>query len=126
MFTLKMSGLIAADPSSPVDTSAFSPTISLDFDQRYGAVWGGGQPIDNDAGNPFIIPLGAVTKVRAIAIRAVDGQSLVVKLSSGAGADQAIPVSDMLIVRAQNAGDHFTSVKIIGEGRVEYLVGGDE
>jgi hypothetical protein len=121
-----MSGLVAADPSSPVDTSAFSPTISLDFEQKYQAVWGGGQPIDNDDGDPFIIPLGAVNRVRAIAIRAVDGQSLKVKLSSPVGgADQTIPVSDVLIVRAQNTGDHFTAVKIVGEGRVEYLVGGD-
>jgi hypothetical protein len=125
VFKLTMAGQVAADPATTGETSGFSPTIDLAFSEKYAAVWGGAQPIDNDALDPFVVPLGAITKVRAIALRAVDGQSLVVKLSSSAGADQALLVSDTLIVRAQNTGDHYTAVKIEGEGRIEYLLGGD-
>lgn len=123
MFDLKMTGSIQSDPASVADaTSLLSQAIDLAFKATYDACFGANVPI---AGT-LTPALGAVTKVRAVAIRAVDGQSLVVRVSSAAGANQAIPVSDLLLLRAQNTGDELTALSITGTGRVEYIIAGNK
>jgi hypothetical protein len=122
-----MVGNIQADPVSPTNPDPlFSASIDLAFKTAYDAAWGGGLPINASGGSPFSINLGAVTKVRVFAIRPLDGQSLVVKLSSGAGANQAVPVSDLFVVRANSAGDEITAIDVVGVGRIEYLVAGNK
>lgn len=124
-FKLSMLGSMGAEPASLTDQSGFSPAVDLEFEEVYDGVQGVALPINGTDVAPFLVPFGALTKVRAVAIRAVDGQSLVVKLTSAAGADQAVPVSGVLVVHAKNPGDQFTAVKVVGVGRIEYLVGGN-
>lgn len=122
MITVELSGSIQADPASPLDqTSPLSASLELAFKQNYAAAFGANMPISGT----FIPALGTITKVRAIAVRAIDGQSLVVKLTSVAGTDQALPVSGLLVLQAQNAGDEYTAIKVVGSGRIEYLLAGD-
>src|SRR4051812_6500819 len=115
-YALAMSGAVGSDPCKITDSAALSQAIDLAFQQTYDAVFADGLPIASTLIAPFVPALGAVAAVRAIAIRAVDGQSLVVLLTSAAGVDQKIPVSDLLLVRAQNTGDQFTAIKIVGTG----------
>lgn len=123
MFDLKMAGSVQSDPSSVTDaTSLLSQAIDLAFKATYDASFGGNVPISGT----FTPALGAVTKVRAVVVRAVDGQSLVVRVTSALGAAQAIPVSDLLVLRAQNTGDEVTALSITGTGRVEYMVAGNK
>lgn len=124
-YAIEMSGKVGSDPARITDSAALMQSIDLAFQAIYDGVIGGSQTINASSGSPFTPALGAMVAVRAIAVRAVDGQSLVVKLSSAAGADQAIPVSDLMLVRAQNPGDQFTAVKIIGAGRIELLIAGN-
>lgn len=121
MYALTMAGTIGSDPTKVTDASALIQAIDLAFQAVYDSVQGGALSISGT----FIPSLGSIAKVRAIAIRAVDGQSLVVKLTSAAGTDQAIPVSDLLLLRAQNVGDEITAVKIVGSGRLEFLIAGN-
>lgn len=127
MYELAMSGQIGSDPSNPLSPSAaLMKNIDLSFRQSYDAVFGDGIPIASTDLAPFVPALGAVVAVRAIAIRACDGQSLTVLLTSQKGIDQALPVSDLFIVRAQNSGDEFTAIKIVGSGGIEYLIAGNK
>lgn len=124
-YDIAMSGSVGSSPTPLTDSSALMQSIDLAFQATYDGVIGGALAINGTTGSPYVPALGSIVAARAIAIRAVDGQSLVVKLTSGAGADQAIPVSDLLLVRAQNAGDQFTAIKVIGQGRIELLIGGN-
>lgn len=125
MYALAMSGAVGSDPAKITDSAALMQSIDLAFNATFDNVIGGAQTINASSGSPFVPALGAMLAVRAIAVRAVDGQSLVVKLTSAAGTDQAIPVSDLVLVRAKNTGDQFTAIKIIGAGRIEYLLAGN-
>lgn len=120
-----MSGSVQTDPNKPTDNVGLIQSIDLAFRQTYAGVTGGGLTIDSTDIAPFVPALGAIAAVRALAIRAVDGQSLVVKLTSAVGVDQAVPVSDLLLVRAQNTGDQLTAIKVVGTGRIELLIAGD-
>lgn len=126
-YALAMSGSIGTDPSSVTDAqTALCQAINLAFQQLYDGAFSAGVPIASTNLDPFEPDLGAIVAVRAIAVRALDGQSLVVKLTSAVGGtDQALPVSDLLVVRAQNPGDQYTAIKIVGTGRIEYLIAGD-
>jgi hypothetical protein len=124
-YALAMSGAVGSDPATITDSAALMQSIDLAFQATYDGVLAGAQTINGTDGSPFVPALGSMVAVRAIAVRAVDGQSLVVKLTSAAGVDQAIPVSDLILVRAQNAADKFTAIKIVGAGRVEWLLAGN-
>jgi hypothetical protein len=125
MYAIAMSGKIGSDPTPITDSCSLMQSIDLAFNATYDGVIGGALTINASDGSPFVPALGAIVAVRAVAVRAVDGQSLVVKLTSAAGIDQAIPVSDLMLVRAQNANDQFTAIKIVGVGRIELLLAGN-
>ncbi len=125
-YDVSMSGTVNSTPAPPTDAAALMQTLDLAFRGTYDAAYAGAASINGTTGSPFLPNLGQqITAIRVFAVRAVDGQSLVVKLTSGAGTDQVIPVSDLLLIRAQNAGDQLTAIKIIGQGRIEYLLAGN-
>lgn len=123
-FTLTTSGSVQAtpSPSSAVDGSALlGSSVDLASTDTFDAVFAGNLPI---AGT-LALALGAVVAVRYVSVRAVDGQSLTVSITSGRGV-ALVPVSDLLVVRARNAGDEISAVSISGNGRVEYIIGGNK
>jgi hypothetical protein len=121
-YALAMSGTVGTDPATTSESAALIAAINLNFQQTYDNVLPGGLTLTSAE---FPISLGAMTAVRAIAIRAVDGQSLVVKVSSAAGANQLLAVSDLLVIRAQNTADKYTAISITGAGRVEWIIAGN-
>lgn len=122
-YTMQMVGSLQSDPASVLDaTSLLSQSIDLAFKQTFDASFSASPPI---AGT-FVPALGAVTKVRALAVRAVDGQSLVIQVSSAAGVNQSIPCSDLFVLLAKNPGDELTAISITGTGRIEYIIGGNK
>ena len=76
---------------------------------------------------PLVIPLENVVKVRVLII-SVSGNSVVLKLTSAAGADQAIRLSSggKQIFYQPTIGDEFTAIKLVGTGAtVNYMIAGD-
>lgn len=125
-YLLAMSGSIGSEGAKVVgDQTPLMKAIGLAFQATFDAVFGDGIPIASSDEAPFVPALGAVTAVRAIAIRSVDGASIVVKLTSAKGTDQEIPVSDLLVIQAKNVGDEYTAIKIVGTATVEYLLAGN-
>lgn len=123
-FTLTTSGSVQAtpSPSSAVDGSALlSASIDLASTDTFDGVFAGNVPIFGT----LVFALGAIAKVRYVSVRAVDGQSLTVAITSDRGVAQ-IPVSDLLVVRAKNAGDEISAVSVSGSGRIEYVVAGNK
>ena len=123
MFTVDLSGSLQVDPKSVTGTQAeLFASLDLAFKATYAAAIAGNLPISGT----FVVPLGAISKVRALAVRSADGQSLVVRVSSAAGNDQAIPLSGPLVLVVDNPGDELTAVSVVGTGRIEYLVAGNQ
>lgn len=123
-FTIITAGSVQADPSpsSNVDGSALmSQSIDLGSTETYDGLFGGNMPI---AGS-LTFQLGAIAKVRYVAVRAVDGESLTVTIVSGRGT-AVIPVSDTLVLKAKNAGDEISAVTVAGTGRIEYIIAGNQ
>lgn len=125
MFDFTAKGSISAGPANTSDQVSLDQALDLDSTAKYDAAWGSSQPINGTSQAPFVLNLGAVAGLLAVAIRAVDGQSLVVRITSSAGVDQAIPVSDLFVLKVASTSDQITAVKIVGTGRIEYLVGGN-
>lgn len=127
MLSLVMSGSIQVDPSVTTNPDLLlSQAIDLAFKATYDGAWAGSQPIAGTNISPFVLALGAVTKVRAIALRSVDRTSMVAKLSSALGVDQLVPFSDLIVLRLTDADTSpITAIKVVGTGRLEYLIGGD-
>ena len=74
---------------------------------------------------PFDLDFETINKVRAVAIRVVGGGSVRVKITTAYGTDQVIPVSGLLLWHCPNAGDEITSIKIVGNADLEYVIAGD-
>ena len=73
---------------------------------------------------PYVVALETIVKVRVIVIR-VRGGGLKMKLTSAAGVDQVIPISDIIVWHSPNAGDEITSIKLVGTADVELVLAGD-
>lgn len=123
-FKLTTSGSVQADPapSSNADGSALlSASIDLSSSDTFDGVLSGNVPI----AGLLAFALGAITKVRYVSIRAVDGESLTVSMVSARGT-ALIPVSDLLVLRAKNPGDEIVTLSVTGTGRIEYIIAGNK
>jgi len=120
---LVVSGEVTLSPSSPTGSGGAHATVALDVSGRnYAAQDGGAFSV---SGTTQLSP-GAVTAIRFLAVRALDGQAMVAVVSSATGgANQRIPFSDLLVLHAPGAGDPLTSVSLAGAGRIEYVIAGD-
>jgi hypothetical protein len=122
-FQLSTSGSVQATPASIADPALLlAQSIDLGSTETYDACFGANLPI---AGT-FIPALGAVSKIRFVAVRAVDGESLVASVTWANGTNQLIPVSDVLLLKAKNPGDEITAIQLSGIGRIEYIIAGNK
>lgn len=114
---------------SPAQSSISSPSLTELLNTSFTGTYGsskGARPTINGATDlaPFVIALETITKVRVIVMR-VRGGSLVVKLTSAAGTDQAFPVSELFMLSTPSAGSEVTSIKCVGTADLEYVIAGD-
>lgn len=120
-FTVSLAGSVQASPASITDTTGIlAQSIDLGSTETFDAVFAGSIPI---AGT-FVPALGAITKIRYVVLRAVDGESLVASITWAGGANQRVPISDVFVLKARNTGDELTAISISGTGRIEYIIAG--
>jgi len=100
--------------------SALSTGVSLGVCRSYGA---------QDAGSFTVASsqaLGAaISALRFVAVRSVDGAALVLQVTPVGGSAQSVPFSDLAFLHAPPPATGFSSVVVQGAGRVEFLVAGD-
>jgi len=120
---LEVTGEVKLSPSTPTGPGGAYATVALDVVSRnYGAQDSGAFSV---SGTTQLSP-GAVAAIRFLAIRALDGQAMVALVSSSSGgADQGFPFSDLLLLNSPSPGDPIASVKLVGAGRIEYVIAGD-
>lgn len=118
-------GSVSIAPSRPDGTGELSSVLSLAFAAQYAQVDSGSFSFLGTNLAPYVMNPGGVTKVRLLAVRAIDGQSLEALLTSGLGTDQVVPFSGLLLIHCPVAGTELTAVKLLGQGRIEYLIAGD-
>jgi len=76
-------------------------------------------------GAPYVVNLETITKVRLIGLR-VNSGTVVVKLTSAKGADQAFPCSSLLLLHLPFAGDEVTAIKLVASSAdIEIVLAGD-
>ena len=73
---------------------------------------------------PFEVPLGSITKVRFM-VMTVIGASVTLQVTSAAGSNQSIKVSEFFLFSSPSAGDEFTSISILGVSDIEMILMGD-
>lgn len=123
--TIKHTGSLQAAPTngSLGDVPSLTDLINTSFQATYQSTKSG-RPSINAPVVPAVLDLESVVKVRAIALR-VRGGSLKILLTSAAGVDQAIRVSDAFIWSAPSPGDEITAIKFVGVADLEYVIAGD-
>lgn len=120
---LTVTGQVQAIPS-PTGASGMSASIDLAAAGQYTAQDSGSFAV-NAPVTPLLINPGGIASIRFIAIRSLDGTSLVALLSSSSGTDQAAPFSDQLLLHVPKPADPYTAVKVKGTGVIEYVIAGD-
>lgn len=125
---VRHTGSLVAESSSPFWTLNGGP-INTSFCATYAAQKQAQDGVLNVlVGAPLVLPLENITNVRVGAFQAIGG-SCTLMLTSAAGSNQAIPLSDsgIFIFHNPNVGDEFTAIKIIGAGplTVSYFIAGD-
>lgn len=118
-------GSVSVSPPRPEGVGELSSVLSLAFAAIYAQVDSGSFSFLGTNLAPYVMNPGGVTKVRLLAVRAIDGQTLQALLTSSLGTDQVVPFSGLLLVHCPAAGTELTAVKLLGSGRIEYLVAGD-
>ena len=108
-------------PGSP----SMTDTLQISASAAYGS-WKNGRPNVQKPtiGDPYVVPLEGIAKVRFLAFRTQLPMRLLLTTPNG-GADQVVPVSDELVLHAPGAGDEMTAIKIVGTGDVTYVIAGD-
>ena len=104
--------------ASPVDTS---------FAAVYASQINNQQDIVGATSTPVTLQLGNVAKVRVLIARCT-GNSVVLKLTSAKGTEQAVPLSGggIVVLHLPVLGDELTAVKVTGDGStVSYFIAGD-
>jgi hypothetical protein len=115
---------------SPGNPSSALPSLqeiaNTSFSRTYSQRQAGAPQVINATDlAPFILSLGTVTKIRMLFVRVVGSGVIRLKLTSAAGADQALPLSDLIVWHAPAEGDQITAVKVVGTADLEYTVYGD-
>lgn len=76
-----------------------------------------------DVAGDTALDLARVQNVKVLLIRVLSGGPLVAKVSSGAGAEQLIPLDDLLFMNLSGS-DSITAVTLTGAARIEFLAAG--
>jgi len=121
-------GALNGSPSSgPLSGPSLVELLNTSFTETYNAR-GSGAPTVVGATDmaPFVLDLAnfTITKVRMFALK-VNAGTIVVKVTSAKGTDQAVPVSKLWLWDAPFAGDEITAIKFVGTADLEFVIAGD-
>lgn len=113
--------VVGGFPGSP----SLTDTLQIYVQAAYGS-WKTGRPNISAPliGSPFVVPLEGIAKVRFLAFKTALPMKVLLTTPNG-GADQAVPVSDELVIHAPGAGDEMTAIKVVGTGDISYVIAGD-
>lgn len=114
--TVAVSSNPATGASFPTGTTAYNMALSKSYQKC-----AGGEYILSSAVDQDIFPDG-FTKAQFIYIR-VSGGTLMVKVTSGAGTAQVIPVEDVFLLASSQT--YITALTVSGTGSAEVFVGGE-
>jgi hypothetical protein len=103
-------------------------TLPLDVDCTYDDGKATNRTVVENVGAPYLIPLEGINAVRFFAIK-VRGGTLTVLLTSTAGTDQALLVSDEFSISCPEVGSEYTAIKLYAPAltslEVRYLLAGN-
>jgi hypothetical protein len=125
--TVQHTGSLAGSPATA--TSAFPSLTEIantSFQRTYSQRIAGTLSVIGATDlSPLAMPFGSITKAHVVYLR-MQGGSLKVKFTSAAGVDQAILVSDEILLHTPNVGDEITAINLVGTGvDCEYVLIGD-
>jgi len=122
---IESAGSLGGSPVRPEGPGELTSILSLAFKATYAQMDAGSLSFSGTDSVPFVLNPGGITRVRALAVRTLDSQSIQIRLTSAAGSDQKVPCSGLFVLHCPKAGDELLEVKLVGSGRIEYLAAGD-
>jgi hypothetical protein len=103
-------------------------TLALNVDATYDDSKATGRTVTENVGAPYVVPLEGIGAVRFFAIK-VRGGNLTLLLTSAAGTDQAMMVSDEFEISCPAPGTEYTAIKMYAPAQtsieVRYLLSGN-
>ena len=120
--TFNFSGLLIASPSR--FEGNLNDSFDLTFKKQYLASEYGSPSLKATLGSPFIVAAGVLEKINLFAIRVRSGGPIFVMVTTAAGVDQIMPVSDSLHLHNPIAGTEITQIKVFGTAEIDYTVAG--
>lgn len=123
--TIQHNGALSASPSTgAAAASTLNEVINTTFLATYSARKSGSISVAGATDAvPFVLALETIVKVRLLVLKV--STSMVAKVTSAKGADQAIPNSSLLLLHIPAAGDELTAIKFVGTFDLEYVIAGD-
>lgn len=115
-------GLLKAIPAG--FSGNLDDALDLGFQVRYPASDFGSPSLQATMGSPFEVAVGVMEKISLFAVKVHSGGPIFVLITTAAGVDQIIPVSESLILFNPTPGSEIVSVKLVGTAEVEYTVAG--
>lgn len=114
---------------SPAQGSVGSPSLIELLNTSFSGTYGSSKSARPNVINatdlvPYAIPFETITKVRVFALKVRSG-SITVKMTSSAGVNQALNISDILLMHLPNAGSELTAINLVGTADLEYSIAGD-
>ena len=125
--TITVNGAVQAAPAS---TTALAPslsdTVQFGTSRTYAYKITNSFSINNPlSGSPFTVPLGSITKVRFMFIRAI-GAGVLMLLTSPADPDpQLLYVTEEMLWSSPSEGTQLTAIQLVGVTDVEMILSGD-
>lgn len=121
--TVAVTGAISAAPSTPAAQATLQSVKPFFLQRTYSYRLDQNLTINSPV-SPVEISLGSITKVRFVALTVI-GSSVQLLVTSGAGTDQTVKVSEFFLFSAPSEGDQLTAIKIQGVSDVEMILLGD-
>lgn len=123
---LDVLGAVQVNPAIPVTSvTAAAPSffagMNLGLRRTFAEHQEGGLKLSAAVDTP--LPFGTVAAAAFLALRVTSG-SVLLKITTPAGTDQTVRVSDLLLLSVPTAGDEITGITITGTAEIEYILAG--
>lgn len=122
--TVWLTGAASIAPVAVLNGPTLADHLNISATATYQASKASPLSVSSTTEAPYTVSLDSITKVRFMILKVRSG-SVTLQLTSAAGTDQKLKVSDQIIWHAPNAGDEITAIKLVGTADVELLLAGD-
>lgn len=126
---IQLQGVLTGGPASPsYYSSTLAELLPLNFCDVYASETHGIITVNSTDLAPFVLPFQGITKGRLMAFRILAGLTMKILMTTALGVN-AVPCSDLFLLRARNPDDEVTAISLVTGAQavdVAYMLAGDQ